>query len=1188
MRDRQKRRRERSWAEAARMVLENYSDAPMTPKQILNVIETEGLKETSGSSPLACLNAMLHSNSRTRDALFYRLPGRISLFTMKKNALQWSRLVSLPDEGKTEGTTGEKSSRLNEDGSKPAVEETSCNASCSREVQGRETRSLVQINKQKRRSGVLLPRVVLTPLKVNGAHLPSTSGLSVHPGEREFMRSCTPGASYHRGAELSRGAAHPLRRVCGPVAGISRQVKKTRVEEIDCETPGSILVNTNLRALINLRTFNALPTNFQQQLLLLLPDVDRQVSPDGQLRLNSSALNNEFFAHSCQRWRERLADGEFTPEMQLRIRQEMDKEDKPEDWKGRFFEDFYGQKMGMTEELQLEDNIQPAPRSPLRDDIQPAPRSPLRDDIQSAPRSPLRGDIQSAPRSPLRNDIQPAPRSPLRDDIQPAPRSPLRDDIQPAPRSPLREDIQPAPRSPLQHDVQSALRSPLQDDIQPAPISPLQHDVQSAPMSPLRDDIQPAPISPLPDDVQPAPKDNMQPAPRSPLWDDVQPAPRSPLWDNVQPAPRSPQPGCRSPFIGTDTLPKALLVSETRDSLYRERGSTQQALPTSAQQVQVSSPTSSPGAEARQPPLELQTSPIDSGILPSTSSRVPELHPHSLEQKRKSCEPQTSSPSLEKKPRMEQRQSFRNTDPSVHTEKPQPTKEEPKVPPIRIQLSRIKPPWLGKGLPAYQICPRIIPNSDPIGGWTSSHTPTDCQAGDHHSQTAIGGGGGPGGGRPEGRSWSKDSKSKRFNKSHGKQSADCCRTQLLPPATLRNEVDGPLVPRVKISWAPDTISRSSPETEGQSAAVQASYRSMMDSKEQGGVEQICNTRTHNHNAVKDQVLPTVSPMSLELCSYEQHDARGTEGQVCDVTSDKTTSNTDITDPKNIKEQTHCGGDLAFILGDVSNVFVNRVKQITLNVARSHTIERKGDLAFSTERQCFIPFKVQEAANQSDHNVFSVGYGFQRVFEASSLRAVGYCSAGVYGQREPLSTGPSEGDSNPFRRVSEMQGSQSVLDTPQSILLPGDTCEKSLVGASLGEIDKEGSRNVPYSLDIKAQAAFYEAFKEVSPSLAYIYPQRLICEGTHMYVPADVAHCKPGIGHKEPASLHSESMYSSGICSDYARVSVQVFAEEASGQWISVQCSCSLSAMTACKGCGAFCHNECMGPARLCVLCLVVR
>uniref|UniRef100_A0A8C2NWF3 HTH HARE-type domain-containing protein n=1 Tax=Capra hircus TaxID=9925 RepID=A0A8C2NWF3_CAPHI len=65
-------------------VLENYSDAPMTPKQILQVIEAEGLKEmSSGTSPLACLNAMLHSNSRGGEGLFYKLPGRISLFTLK-------------------------------------------------------------------------------------------------------------------------------------------------------------------------------------------------------------------------------------------------------------------------------------------------------------------------------------------------------------------------------------------------------------------------------------------------------------------------------------------------------------------------------------------------------------------------------------------------------------------------------------------------------------------------------------------------------------------------------------------------------------------------------------------------------------------------------------------------------------------------------------------------------------------------------------------------------------------------------------------------------------------------------------------------------------------------------------------------------------------------------------------------
>ncbi|XP_070657587.1 polycomb group protein ASXL1 isoform X5 [Bos indicus] len=84
MKDKQKRKKERTWAEAARLVLENYSDAPMTPKQILQVIEAEGLKEMSGTSPLACLNAMLHSNSRGGEGLFYKLPGRISLFTLKK------------------------------------------------------------------------------------------------------------------------------------------------------------------------------------------------------------------------------------------------------------------------------------------------------------------------------------------------------------------------------------------------------------------------------------------------------------------------------------------------------------------------------------------------------------------------------------------------------------------------------------------------------------------------------------------------------------------------------------------------------------------------------------------------------------------------------------------------------------------------------------------------------------------------------------------------------------------------------------------------------------------------------------------------------------------------------------------------------------------------------------------------
>uniref|UniRef100_A0A8C5LCZ7 HTH HARE-type domain-containing protein n=1 Tax=Jaculus jaculus TaxID=51337 RepID=A0A8C5LCZ7_JACJA len=86
----QQRKQENPEAFMSLQVLENYSDAPMTPKQILQVIEAEGLKEmrfVSGTSPLACLNAMLHSNSRGGEGLFYKLPGRISLFTLKVSSM---------------------------------------------------------------------------------------------------------------------------------------------------------------------------------------------------------------------------------------------------------------------------------------------------------------------------------------------------------------------------------------------------------------------------------------------------------------------------------------------------------------------------------------------------------------------------------------------------------------------------------------------------------------------------------------------------------------------------------------------------------------------------------------------------------------------------------------------------------------------------------------------------------------------------------------------------------------------------------------------------------------------------------------------------------------------------------------------------------------------------------------------
>ncbi|XP_028379336.1 polycomb group protein ASXL1 isoform X1 [Phyllostomus discolor] len=705
MKDKQKRKKERTWAEAARLVLENYSDAPMTPKQILQVIEAEGLKEMrSGTSPLACLNAMLHSNSRGGEGLFYKLPGRISLFTLKKDALQWSRSPAAVEGEEPEDTADVESCGSNETSTVSgendvSLDETSSNASCSTESQSRPLsnprdsyRASSQANKQKKKTGVMLPRVVLTPLKVNGAHVESASGFSGRHADGESgspssssSGSLALGSTAIRGqAEVTREPAPLLRGFRKPATG---QMKRNRGEEIDFETPGSILVNTNLRALINSRTFHALPSHFQQQLLFLLPEVDRQMGTDGLLRLSSSALNNEFFTHAAQSWRERLADGEFTHEMQVRIRQEMEKEKKVEQWKEKFFEDYYGQKLGLTREELLQQNV---------GQEEAGIKSDLRVSGESA--RPQRGPATRQRDGHFKKRSRPDLRTRARRNLY---------------------KKQELDQGGIIKDAQSA-----------APDMPLYKDGE-------------------------AKTDSAGAG-----------SPHLPGASSAAPDPEGPR-----------------FAVETGAS-------------------------------------RIQADPDNLARASASPDRIPSLHQETVDQepkdqKRKSFEEAASASFPEKKPRLEDRQSFRNTIESVHSEKPQPTKEEPKVPPIRIQLSRIKPPWVVKGQPTYQICPRIVPITEPsYRGWTGARTLADIKARalqvrgarGHHchreaATTAIGGGGGPGGGggraTDEGGGRGSSSGDGGEARGHpeprgaprttGECASDLQRTQLLPPRPLNEE-----------------------------------------------------------------------------------------------------------------------------------------------------------------------------------------------------------------------------------------------------------------------------------------------------------------------------------------------------------------------------------------------------------------
>ncbi|GLD45554.1 putative Polycomb group protein ASXL1 [Lates japonicus] len=545
---------------------------------------------------------MLHSQvrgDRVKNSIFFKLPGRMSLFTLKKNALQWTKTPS-ESEMLTEsaGSTGHPASSSSTPAAGTAVipvgpteateqescdstettaaasgdndasvDESSSSASCSTELQASSTQPQTRLSRaagqqgradtqqtqhpqhaqtrlsrsrqsgRQRKKAVMMPRVVLTPLKVNGEHVPSG----------------------------------PMKRSRGGV-------------DVDFETPGSILVNTNIRALINVRTFSAFPPHSQQQLLQLLPEVDRQVGPDGMARLSSSALNNEFFTHASQSWKERLAEGEFTHEMQVRFRQEMEKEKKVEAWKEKFFEEYHGQKSGLTREESLKLTMNEPSEvgaTVLDSDVAVvASGAPKR---RSVGRRRRDGRMRRRTRADLRRRA----------------------------RRTLCKASTPALQSTETAEASAAA------------------DISAVSVG-------------------------------------------SPLSDS--------------------TVVQGGTATSSRES----------------------SPSASPAS-----------TPVPSAQL--------------KEQKRRPDETQAFSSFPEKRPRLDDRQSFRTTIDSVCSEKPQPTTEEPKVPPIRIQLSRIKPPWV-KGHPTYQICPRIVPPGEGSrrSGTGGARTLADIKARAQQAPSAFG------------------------------------------------------------------------------------------------------------------------------------------------------------------------------------------------------------------------------------------------------------------------------------------------------------------------------------------------------------------------------------------------------------------------------------------------------------------
>ncbi|KAG4071894.1 hypothetical protein HA402_006055 [Bradysia odoriphaga] len=203
-----------------------------------------------------------------------------------------------------------------------------------------------------------------TNLKIETTSPPKPQIKHNHSLRKSLARTTQSSPSTNVAVTSTASPASTMREVLASIPGFSikphrrsnkkmstaAQVEQIREGCIDLETPDSILVTnfrTNLRALLNKHTFSLLPPLYQYKLVQLLPTVDRPpIGPDSpSIRLNSSSLNNEFFARACLEWCERLSEGEFIPENQLKLKTEAEKEkSKLDPWKLKHFEPIWGER----------------------------------------------------------------------------------------------------------------------------------------------------------------------------------------------------------------------------------------------------------------------------------------------------------------------------------------------------------------------------------------------------------------------------------------------------------------------------------------------------------------------------------------------------------------------------------------------------------------------------------------------------------------------------------------------------------------------------------------------------------------------------------------------------------------------------------------------------------------------------
>ena len=74
--------------------------------------------------------------------------------------------------------------------------------------------------------------------------------------------------------------------------------------------------------------------------------------------------------------------------------------------------------------------------------------------------------------------------------------------------------------------------------------------------------------------------------------------------------------------------------------------------------------------------------------------------------------------------------------------------------------------------------------------------------------------------------------------------------------------------------------------------------------------------------------------------------------------------------------------------------------------------------------------------------------------------------------------------------------------------------------------------------------------------------------------------------KQPGSGNKMQLKSTGVVPLLPKPPPDLPPGHGQGQGGQGQLACNVKAMVLCKQCGQFCHNDCIGPSKVCVSCLI--